>query len=169
MLFFTEPHRWTILKLCYWGLKIIYDLRTLPRYLKIRRHEFSEIIDWSSIGGWKLIQPLLQLHSRNRPLPNSKNLQFQNEAKCTTFVVKMSFICKRMKNHFRIKGWALNLVLIQTPGGTWKWPIAVFYVMLKVHVEFSWNFNWYVNHDNLAKEHSIFLNLDSVLQFNCIP
>ena len=42
MLFFTEPHRWTILKLCYWGLKIIYDLRTLPRYLKIRRHEFQE-------------------------------------------------------------------------------------------------------------------------------
>ena len=38
---FTEPHLWTILKLCYWGLKIIYDLRTLPRYLKIRRHEFS--------------------------------------------------------------------------------------------------------------------------------
>ena len=38
---FTEPHLWTILKLCYWGLKIIYDLRTLPGYLKIQRHEFS--------------------------------------------------------------------------------------------------------------------------------
>ena len=34
----------------------------------------------------------------------------------------MSFICMRMKNHFHIKGWALNLVLIQMPGGTRKWP-----------------------------------------------
>ena len=30
----------------------------------------------------------------------------------------MSFICMRMKNIFHIKGWALNLVLIQRPGGT---------------------------------------------------
>ena len=36
----------------------------------------------------------------------------------------MSFICMRMKNHFHIKGWALNLVLIQRPGGTRKWLIA---------------------------------------------
>ena len=28
----------------------------------------------------------------------------------------------RMKNHFHIKGSALNLVLIQRPGGTQKWP-----------------------------------------------
>ena len=53
------------------------------------------------------------------------NPHFQNEAKCTTlsFLVKMSFICRRMKNHFHIKGWALNLVLIQRPRGTRKWPI----------------------------------------------
>ena len=61
----------------------------------------------------------------NRPLPSSKNSHFQNEAKCTTFLVKMSFICMRKKNHFHIKGWALNLVFIQRPGGTRKWPIAV--------------------------------------------
>ena len=51
------------------------------------------------------------------------NPHFQNEAKCTTFLVKMSFICRRMKNHFHIKGWALNLVLIERRRGTWKWPI----------------------------------------------
>ena len=34
----------------------------------------------------------------------------------------MSFICTKMKNHFHIKGWALNLVLIQRFGGTRKWP-----------------------------------------------
>ena len=36
----------------------------------------------------------------------------------------MSFICMRMTNHLHIKGWALNLVLIQRPGGTRKWLIA---------------------------------------------
>ena len=43
------------------------------------------------------------------------------EAQCTTFLVKMSFICMRKKNRLHIKGWALNLVL--GPGGTRKWPI----------------------------------------------
>ena len=51
----------------------------------------------------------------NRLLPSSKNPHFQNKVKCT-FLVKMSFICTTMKNHFRIKGWALTLVLIQRPG-----------------------------------------------------
>ena len=41
---------------------------------------------------------------QNRPLPSSKNPHFQNEARCTTFLVKMSFICMRMKNDFHIKG-----------------------------------------------------------------
>ena len=72
----------------------------------------------------------LKFHGKNRkhwntPLPSSKSHQFQIETKCTTFLVKMSFICIRMKNHFHIKGWALNLVLKQRPGGTRKWPIAV--------------------------------------------
>ena len=40
----------------------------------------------------------------NRPLPNSEDPHFQNEARCTTFLVKMSFICMRMKNDFHIKG-----------------------------------------------------------------
>ena len=40
----------------------------------------------------------------NRTLPGSKNPLLQNEARCTTFPVKMSFICVRMKNDFRIKG-----------------------------------------------------------------
>ena len=35
----------------------------------------------------------------------------------------MSLICLRMKNHFHIKGWALNLVLIQRRCGTRKRPI----------------------------------------------
>jgi len=59
----------------------------------------------------------------NRPLPSSKKPHCQNEARCTTFLVKMSFICMRMKNDFHIKGWAPTLVLKQRPGRTRKWSI----------------------------------------------
>ena len=38
----------------------------------------------------------------------------------------MSFICMRMKHNFHhVKGWAPNLVLIQRPGETRKWPIVM--------------------------------------------
>ena len=75
---------------------------------------------------WQLSRPVLprNLKVANRPLPTFKNPHFQNEAECTTFLVEMSFIYMRMKNRFHIKGWALNLVLIQRPRGTRKWPIA---------------------------------------------
>ena len=56
---------------------------------------------------------------KNSSLPSFKNPHFQNEAKCTIFLAK-SFICMRLKNHFHIKYQALNLVLIQRPGGTWS-------------------------------------------------
>ena len=44
----------------------------------------------------------------NRPLPSSKNPHFQNEARRTTFLMKMSIIWMRMKNDFHIKGWRLS-------------------------------------------------------------
>ena len=47
----------------------------------------------------------------NRPFPSSKKSHFQNEAKCETFVVKMSFICIIIKNHFHINCFALSLAL----------------------------------------------------------
>ena len=56
---------------------------------------------------------------------DSKNPHFQNEAKCRTFLVTMGFICMRMKYRFHIKSWALNLVLIQRPGGTRKWSVSM--------------------------------------------
>ena len=61
---------------------------------------------------------------RNRPFPSSKNSHFQNEAKCETFVVKMSFICIIIKNHFHINGFALSLALKVRFFGTRKWPIS---------------------------------------------
>ena len=47
----------------------------------------------------------------NRPFTSSKKSHFQNEAKCETFVVKMSFICILIKNHFHVNGFALTLAL----------------------------------------------------------
>ena len=60
---------------------------------------------------------IFMITHNNRPLPSSKNPHFHNEARCTTVLVKMSFICMRMKNDFHIKGWASTLVLEQRRGG----------------------------------------------------
>ena len=60
----------------------------------------------------------------NRPFPSSKKFHFQNEAKCEIFVVKMSFICIIIKNHFHINGFALSLALKVRFFGTRKWPNA---------------------------------------------
>ena len=85
--------------------------------------------------------------SENRPLPSSKNPHFQNEARCTTFLVKMSFVCMRMKNDFQIKGWAPTLVLKQRPAGTRKWPI-------NINLQDNWIGVWKKSHFkiNLFKE-----------------
>ena len=55
--------------------------------------------------------------------PSSKNSHFQNEAKCKTFLVKMSLICMRIKYHFHVSSFALSLALKQRLGATRKWPI----------------------------------------------
>ena len=73
--------------------------------------------------------PWWLLLNTGRPFPSSSGPLYQNEVRCSTFLVEMSFICMRMKNHFHslfhIKGWAPNLVLIQRLGGTRKWPISL--------------------------------------------
>ena len=62
--------------------------------------------------------------SCNRPFPSSKKFHFQNEAKCKTFVVEMSFNYDANKTHFHNKGFALSLVLKVKLFGTRKWPIV---------------------------------------------
>ena len=48
----------------------------------------------------------------NGPFPSSKTSQFQNEAKCKTFLVKMRFIYMRINDHFHINNfYALSLAL----------------------------------------------------------
>ena len=51
---------------------------------------------------------------------------FQNEAKCKTFLVKMSFICMRIKKqkHFHIDGFACSIPLKKRLEATGKWPIV---------------------------------------------
>ena len=63
-------------------------------------------------------------YSGNRLFPSSKTFHFQNEAKCETFVVEMSFICIIIKTHFHNKSFALSLVLKVKLFGTRKSPIT---------------------------------------------
>ena len=42
------------------------------------------------------------LNKIDRPLPSFQNPHFQNEARCTAFLVKMSFICMRIKKNISI-------------------------------------------------------------------
>ena len=72
----------------------------------------------------------------NRPFPSSKKSHFQNEAKCETFVVKMSFICIIIKNHFHINSFALSLTFKVRFFGTRKWPIKFMKRSTSVSVKF---------------------------------
>ena len=62
------------------------------------------------------------------PFPSSLVPPFQSESKCKTILMKMTFICMKMKlhmcrTHFHMKGLALRLVLKQRHKRTQKWPI----------------------------------------------
>ena len=61
----------------------------------------------------------------NRLFPSSKNSHFKNEAKCKTFLVKMSSIYVIIKNRFHINGFALCLSLKQRLEATRKWSIVM--------------------------------------------
>ena len=63
------------------------------------------------------------LSPTNWSLPSSKNPHFQNETMCTTFHVKMRFICMRMKIISISKAEHLTSFWYGGLGGTRKWPI----------------------------------------------
>ena len=73
---------------------------------------------------------------QNRPFPSSKKSHFQNEAKCETFVVKISFICIIIKTHFHVNGFALSLAWEMRFFETRKWPIALL-CLIVIHVKRS--------------------------------
>ena len=60
-----------------------------------------------------------------RPFPSSKNYHFQNEARCETFLVKMSYICMKIKNSCYINSYDLSLALNQRLEATRKWSIGL--------------------------------------------
>ena len=68
---------------------------------KLRATRKWPICHWGCAKDWVGV-------ASNRPLPSSKNTQFQNEVRCTTFLKKMTFIWMRMKNDFHIKGWSVS-------------------------------------------------------------
>ena len=91
-----------------------------------------QILNWFLARKWGclLVWPEARLGSLIKPVSTvyfmlgTLRTDLWSQGKCTTVLVKMSFICMRMKNRFHIKGWTLNLVLIQRTGGTGKRPIG---------------------------------------------
>ena len=78
---------------------------------------------------------------QNGPHPSSKNPHFQNEARCTTFLVKISFICMRMKNDFHIKDWAPTLALKQRPEKNLEMAYFAYFALCKgIQISESWKF-----------------------------
>ena len=55
--------------------------------------------------------------------PSYKNSHFKKEAKCETFLVKMSFICIWIKSHFHINDFSPSIALKLNFGATRIWPI----------------------------------------------
>ena len=111
------------LRCIYWAWFIV--LLSIIPFIMTQLQSLSKNDHWASIFFYMQLFTSLLHVQLNRPLPSFKNPHFQNEARCTTFLVKMSFICMRMKNDFHIKGWAPTLVLKERPGGTRKWPIPL--------------------------------------------
>ena len=61
----------------------------------------------------------------NRPFQSGKNSHCQKEATCKMFLVKMRFICMRIKSDLHINGFTLSLALKQRLGATRKRPIVL--------------------------------------------
>ena len=63
-----------------------------------------------------------------------KTLLFrQNESTCTIFLVKMSFICMRIKNDFHINSFAVSLALKLRLEAIRKWPILTGFFLVHQH------------------------------------
>ena len=84
---------------------------------------FGQLLKETGHGARIIVSKYPKITHCNRPFPSSKKSHFQNKAKCETFVVKMSFICIIIENHFHINGFALSLVLKVRFFGIRKWPI----------------------------------------------
>ena len=75
-----------------------------------------QILNWFLARKWGclLVWPEARLGSLIKPVSTvyfmlgTLRTDLWSQGKCTTVLVKMSFICMRMKNRFHIKGWTLE-------------------------------------------------------------
>ena len=86
----------------------------------------------------------------NSPFPSSPKLLHQSEAWCTTIHMKMSLICKWMKSHFHMKGWAPRLALMNRFKEIRKWPITLCHFRFRETITFVWllRIQWHGNCDS---------------------
>ena len=82
---------------CFWEVDLWFSVPV--------RHSKSNLLSTTTLS------TLSVTAKRNWPFPSSKNSHFRNEAKFKTFLVKMKFICMRIKNYFHINGFTLSLAL----------------------------------------------------------
>ena len=100
----------------------ISDTRLTTLSLPVRLGRCFDELQHGSVKGCYRFSGLPVVHEIARMtvwqklLPSSNKPHFQTEAKYTAFLVKMSFVCMKVKTHVHIKGQALNLVSIQRPG-----------------------------------------------------
>ena len=94
------PYSVSSILFCYFHNLKTESIRKLSNF----NFQWTKTLYQNNLNNITLFFTFLKGYRCNRPLPSSKTPHFQNEAKCTTFLVKMSFICLRVKNDFHIKG-----------------------------------------------------------------
>ena len=82
---------------CFWEVDLSFSVPV--------RHSKSNLLNTTTLS------TLSVTAKRNRPFPSFKTSHFRNEAKFKTFLVKMKFICMRIKNYFHINGFTPSLAL----------------------------------------------------------
>ena len=61
----------------------------------------------------------------DRPFPSCCEPHYESKAKCKTFHMKISFVCRLMKTYSHIKNFALSLAFIMRFKATRKWSIIL--------------------------------------------
>ena len=70
-----------------------------------------------------IIKEKMLKSSTKQAISELPKLSLSKRSKCNPFLVKMSFICVRIKNHFHISSFTLSHVLKQRHKETRKWPL----------------------------------------------
>ena len=66
-------------------------------------------------GAWR-VDRIARQKPESRPFPSSLGPLYQNEVKCSSFLMEMIFHPRGNKTHFHKKGFALGLMSFFVPG-----------------------------------------------------